>query len=477
MPEAERQLCARLARCIAADTGNVHKTDGHGFSILSEHISTDEMTTLIRVFGTYGEMVGATRKRGGYHVADIDAAHNLVRVTTRLLEKWPSRLLTFFRDAGKYDHSDAIRQEPPRYFLAFTKALRAKFTSPSLEFVMTEYRRFMVENWRGVLNHRNTWAHSADFASQRYVPAIIVAKQLRITQQRVKELVRHNILRGHTKITARGRTYIAIERDSIANAEKHFNDQVTLSGAAILLGLPRGRVEELISGGLLASINQNLGRQSSRLLSRQEIATFIKRLSCCHREPVEEDLLTMHVILKIHLATTREFIAFVSAVIMGTPSPILTSSIKPGFVGLAFERKEFYQWRSMFRASTTDIHMTVVDAANKLRIKQEVAYHLVRTGLLPSTMSLLGKKTCRLIRLGDIEQFQMTYVSITNLAKAKETSPKALVKNLVNAGIMPITGPKADGCRQYFFRRTDLPIEYTKSSAKIKTATSIRHRI
>jgi hypothetical protein len=477
MPEAERQLCVRLSRCIAADTGSSFNINEHVFKILPDGISTGEMTTLIRVFGTYGEMSNAARKCGGYHVTNIKDAHNLVRITAKLLEKWPSRLLDFFREAGRYELPDAVRQEPQPFFLAFTKALRTKFTSSCLVFVMTEYRRFITKNWRGVLNHRNTWAHSGDFANQRYMPVLNVATQLCITQQRVKELVRHNILRGHTKVTARGRTFIAVERDSIVNAEEYLNDQVTLSGAAILLGLPRGRVDELVSGGFLAYVNQNLERKSKRVLSRQEIATFIKRLSCFHREPVEDDLLAAHTILKVHLATEKEFVAFVSAITVGTLCPTMTSPIRPGFASLMFGRKEFCRWRSVFRKNITDVHISVVDAADRLGVKQEVAYHLARIGLLPSTMTILGKKKCRLIRAADLEQFQMTYVSMSSLATVKKTSPKALVKNLISAGIRPSTGPNIDGCRQYFFRRTDLQIEYINSSAPAETSMPAPHYI
>lgn len=457
-PEIERHLCLRLARCIAADAGISFKIDENVWKILSDQISTAEITALIFVFGGYGEMQITPPKQGPYSLTNLKVTHNLVRVTAQLLEDWPSRFLTFFRETGKYGLPDAHKQEPPIHFVTFGKILRARFASPALEFVLEEYRRFMTENWRGVLNSRNTWANSDDFQDQRYMPAKLVARHLRITYKRVTELVQKNILHGYITHTAQGRVFVVVDRNSIPNAEAYFNDQMTLAGAGILLGLPTRRVDELVTAGYLTSMPEP--RTGNRLLSRQEIATFIKRLSCCTREPVEDDLLTIHTLLKVHLATQEEFTAFISAIIKGMISPIANSLTERGLAGFAFERKEFYKWRSALRMKFEINGITVTDAAIRLSVKQEVAYHLVHTGLLPSAINILGKKKCRLIRQADIEDFQATYVSITHLARFKKTSPKALINFLTSVGIQPIAGPGVNGCRQYFFRRADIPIEY-----------------
>jgi len=439
------------------DTGRLPNIEENRFSVLSGEISTAELATLFLTFGTYGEISGACRKLGGYKVAEIGAAYDFVRVTAKMLEDWPTRFTSYMRETGLYKLPNAVRHEPPLHFLAFVRVIRTRFNTPALEFVLKEYQKFMIENWQGVMNHRHSWAAGMDFERQRYMPAASVARALRISRKRVRELVDQNILRGYVKHTSRHRDFVMVERDSLVNAENFFNDHIQLNGAAILLGLPKARVYELVNGGFLTPIIDETGRKRVRLFSRKEIAAFVKRLSDNRREPMdEEDLLTASTILKIHLATGKEFTSLISAILSSAITTVVATSTKQGFAGLSFGRNEFYQWRSAIRENISDIQLTVVEVAVRLCIKQEVAYHLVRTGLLPSTMAILGKKKCRLIRSADLEQFEAIYVANTSLADIKKMSAKTLLNNLRAAAVQPVAGPNIDGCRQYFFRRTDI---------------------
>lgn len=92
-----------------------------------------------------------------------------------------------------------------------------------------------------------------------------------------------------------------------------------------------------------------------------------------------------------------------------------------------------------------------MDAAAKvLGIKQEVAYDLVRKGLLRSTTAgALGQRMSG----ADIELFQATYVSLANLARDGRRSPRALLAELPAT---PVCGPAIDGARQYFYRRSEV---------------------
>jgi hypothetical protein len=249
-----------------------------------------------------------------------------------------------------------------------------------------------------------------------------------------------------------------IEKASLRNAEAYFSDRVSLSSAAILLGLARGRVEELVAAGFLSRVSDVKKSRGPWLLSRRDIEAFLRRLSRSSREPEEEErTLGAATILKTHLGIDGEFISLIRAIDDGILQPINLHSSRNGLSGLSLAREDFFAWRSMARQPLCAVRHTVTEAAKRLGVKQEVAYDLVQTGLLGSDIGVLGKRKCQLIRDSDIERFQTLYVAAADLAVVHKTSPKALVQLLLRKGSLPAVGPHHDNCRQYFFRRKDIP--------------------
>ena len=57
------------------------------------------------------------------------------------------------------------------------------------------------------------------------------------------------------------------------------------------------------------------------------------------------------------------------------------------------------------------------------------------------------------IRHDSLQAFQHEYVSLSTLSKAVGTTATVLLATLP---ARPVTGPRIDGGRQYFFRREDL---------------------
>lgn len=111
---------------------------------------------------------------------------------------------------------------------------------------------------------------------------------------------------------------------------------------------------------------------------------------------------------------------------------------------------EVKQWLNARRADSVG-GISVDQAARVLGLKQQVAYDLVRRGFLRSMQS---DGHGHRVSLGDIEQFQESYVSLAELAHCEHRTPRALLRD---SGVAPVTGPSIDRSRQYFFRRSDVP--------------------
>lgn len=465
--DEEVELCSHIATALAEKHGGMTGDVRSDFYPVLSSLSLRDLETLIVTFGAYGERLKDIARSGPRRFAEIDDAHKLVRVAADMLMDWPQRFNAVLRELGGYDQPDAQTHEPSREFQNFVRVIRNRFNTTGLAFVVTAYRNFIFENWYGVLNRRQKWMDDERLDAQRYITAGIACTMLGTSRRHVRQLMDQNILRGYVTRTPNQREFIVVERDSLANAKALLDDHIPLASAAKLLGLPKGRVCELVVAGLLPEIKQLFTPDRICRFSRNEIAAFIKRLSAGKREPSEEEeLISATTVLKTHLASAEEFCSLVRSILAREIATIKVSSSTQGFADLTFARVEFYKWRSKLRLNDECPKVTVVKAADRLGVKQEVAYHLVRTGLLPSLTTLFGKRICRLVCLDDIEAFEALYVSASYIASIEKISARAMVKNFQANGIFPIVGPSIDGCRQYFFRRKDV-VTYSLFEANV----------
>lgn len=97
--------------------------------------------------------------------------------------------------------------------------------------------------------------------------------------------------------------------------------------------------------------------------------------------------------------------------------------------------------------------MTIPDVALKLEVKQEVAYALVRSGLLTTADRRVGRRAERRVSARSLGDFQQRYVFCRDIARTLARSPKAVAAFLAGQGVKPIAGPEIDGCRQLVFVR------------------------
>ena len=100
--------------------------------------------------------------------------------------------------------------------------------------------------------------------------------------------------------------------------------------------------------------------------------------------------------------------------------------------------------------------MSVVEAAAELGVKQEVAYHWVRNGLLATVTVDSPTETGRRVTEAALTAFRQEYVTGAEFAAKHRLSRKWAATHLVQAGVQAVSGPSVDGARQFLFRRADL---------------------
>lgn len=91
-----------------------------------------------------------------------------------------------------------------------------------------------------------------------------------------------------------------------------------------------------------------------------------------------------------------------------------------------------------------------------MKLKEQVAYQLVRAGLLATEIIPENGRPLTLIPTKALNDFEAAFVSAVTLALRLKTSPRHLTQLLQEEGVQPVTGPTVDGGRQTFFRTADV---------------------
>ncbi|RXZ36085.1 hypothetical protein D9O50_05875 [Oxalobacteraceae bacterium CAVE-383] len=444
-----------LALALAKETHrNIEGLDNFLISKFG-NLTSNSFSALIHLFGTFAINPLTRRKSGSHECTDMEGSLALVNAASNILDGWPQNFEGFLKAIGGYQEGRGIELMPSRHFYGFANALHKKFSTPELRFVLRRYRSFVLTHWPRVLNQRNRWAGQKEIEEQPYVSVILAAKWLHISSQRVVELFDAGVLRGYARISTQGRKIVIIEKKSLSNADKYIADVVTLNGAAELLGLPRSRLDELVVAKIIRPRHDGPKDGVNRLFSRAEISRFIKKITSGQHEPSEEeDLISGPVILKAHLGK-GEFVRLILDILERKLPLLCARTTDFGFRDLIFSRKGFFTWRKSIR-NARDMTCTVAEAASKLGLKQEVAYHLVKKGLLKSRTQLVGKRVTAVVGKKHIQQFEISYLSASNMARQCETSPRSLIAKLASKNVVPVTGPGIDHGRQYFFKTEDI---------------------
>lgn len=250
-----------------------------------------------------------------------------------------------------------------------------------------------------------------------------------------------------------GRKAWSIPASEVEQIDRHAADRLTLKEAADLLGLEKRRIRELIDAKLLEPRIPRRALTSAWFLSRQAVADL--RLQCLQHAVAPSGSSVPTVPLRQILKTWRlqagEFPALVAAMATGEVHTAHQGGREIALGNFAVVTEDARRWRS--KQQIAHRPLLSIDAAGQvLGVKQEVAYQLVRAGLL-STVSVGQDQKRRLVPREALATFDDLYISLAELARHHHQSPKAL---LLQIPARPVCGPGVRNVRQYFFLRSDL---------------------
>ncbi|KAI5915566.1 hypothetical protein [Thauera sp. 2A1] len=303
-----------------------------------------------------------------------------------------------------------------------------------------------------VLKHRN-----ATTSRKKTVGIAQASDQLALTRGSVKKLIRAGRLAGRVA-TAGRRCFTAIAPEAVAAYRSLRTASLTTSEVRLEFGLSRDRFRELCQAGILPVLEGRhqtdqavwrIDRSRLDMLKRQlddavnvspteATRNVISLATACRTRLMEGELaLTLKAILdgRLPVIARREGLALIPSLVISADNHLQLRD----------------EWRAKQSRS-----ISVMEAAAHMAVKQEVAYHLIRRGLLQTTTTSGPRRRNQRVPIEQLQAFEAKYVWLRELALGAGTSPKHLRTLLEKEGIRPIAGPGIDGCRQTLFNRESL---------------------
>lgn len=413
---------------------------------LPSPLGYEDLSRLVLLIGGYAiGRNGKPRK-----ISFKDDAHVIRGVITRAahaLLPWPAAfhdLLGGLRDAGRTSLTGKMSY--------FYKALYTEFRDTNVEFLRQEVEEYLKNNWDGVFNRRHTHFSESLLRSQRMQSVTVVAKHQRIPRRVLIDAIRDQRIEGTMEVLPSGRIRAAVRADLLDGVAAQL-EFLSLAEVAKVLGLSQQRVKELISAGLIEGRIPFEGRPWA--IPAVELSAFCQRLEAM-ASPAPHDILRakpLSYVSRYFPAARQAFSDFLAAVLAGDVPVFLQSShSQPIFTKLHITVGALREWQLKMLG-----YLSVPHAAELLGLKQEVAYHLFRRGLLVASSVDAG---CPAVTAEDICAFQQRYVLATELIGNLAGSSRAVIRTLASLGVLPVSGPDVDGGRQNVFERAAVAEAY-----------------
>jgi hypothetical protein len=413
---------------------------------IASGLTANQSHRLVELFGAYALDGGSPKPRRSFRPTNTVGVIRLLTAASQLLDEWPSGFHRFWgkRLAGSKAGFGGLRARLGYLYVALYRDL----AEPEFAFIREAFEQFIKEEWSGVLSARNSRFSAELLGSHTYVPAPKAMSIYGVNRGDLFRWVESGSLGGIIREHPSGKKSLAIAASDLERIP-HLDSDAELGEAAALLSLPERRVVDLCLGGLLKSRPPSPGGRWR--ISRDDIRMLIDRLERAARDsPLVNSYVSVHSVLRHFLSGQYAFASLVEAVASGQlPCRIMTSPDSP----ISFSAFEVGSVALRDWLRPADGFRTVQEVALSLHVKQEVAYHLVRRGIIGSEA---GGRKGRIVPEQALSAFSATYIFARDAAKLLDLSSKALMSVATAAGIRPVCAPALDGCRQVLYVTSDL---------------------
>ena len=330
--------------------------------------------------------------------------------------------------------------------------LYRRFGDPEFHQLRTAFENFVALHWHGPIARRNKRLSGALLERTTWVSANHARRQLQVSASRLTELVKSGVVVGEERLSTTGRRYLVVHQDSIQAMRPALDDEVDLSTASEMLGLTRARLRSALPW-LIPDARKIEGDANRWAISREEVKKLVHLGNASALYTLEDGQVTLDQILRFWCCSEEEITNVLECLRNGALHPVGRLEPGAGWRRLVFLEA---QVRQLVEASRSKHQgkLTIPQAAEMLNVKQEVAYFLIRQGLLASASAQIGRRSAALVTREALDAFHASYVFARDLAKLRKTSSRSLQLRLAEINIHPAVSPMQDSCRQVIYERT-----------------------
>lgn len=253
--------------------------------------------------------------------------------------------------------------------------------------------------------------------------------------------------------TRGGRHKFVISHADLRDLRKTQRSLVPLKTAARYAGMSTRRIQALTQASLITSTEARIDIRSVDRLFGNIVAACVRDVSA-FADPVSlAEALRLYVPIEASAA-------FFNQLTKGAVRLLFESNKVPALRDIYVDRGEVIAAAQVPTESSSGI--SIVDAARRLGVKQEVMYHLINIGLLRTRTGKLRRRPARVVDTGDLQEFTEQFQPLFSMAKAIGLSAREAPDWARQQGIEIVTGPSVDGGRQYWIRRQAC-VEFSRS--------------
>lgn len=243
--------------------------------------------------------------------------------------------------------------------------------------------------------------------------------------------------------TAGGRCRRVASPTAVASARRALADQISIKQAARLLGLSVPRTQQLVVDGKLPVHRRRLSR-----IAVVELQHSLTKALVPGRPPADAVTLGHALRYRIPVDRTGHFIKAIQ-----TGEIAIYRSARAGLLAWQLVGEERVRtWVSMRPAAERD-WLTIPECAERLKLKQQVVYYLVRVGVIATQTKQIDRRSARVVTAAALRDFEQQIEPLArSAARAGVDHRRGLAWARAN-DIELVSGPRIDGGRQYFVRR------------------------
>lgn len=426
-------------------------------SNLYPELDTNGWLRLIRYLGQFNgaELPQRPGQISGLH--RLEVAKECMQYVAHLLDDWPHN---FERLLQVIQVSLPANSSLKKTFGVLYRVLYFHLRDDKFQFLRDAFEHYLHQHWWGIVCKRNRAFKPTTITAHPRLTLKQAAKQTGLAPSLIRHLSTSNLIdKNHINLPS-GRQVSSFHQTDLPFIEALAKDLLNLQTTAQYLAVSERVVREFILAKIIHPLAiRKHANMANWLIPKQQLQHLC--LKCI--PSLDKDLVSFSEIVKYWRLREGEIVQLVKTLISGELSAFDVSNHSVVIGSVKLDKAAAKEWLWALRKSLNAV--SIDEAAKLMGIKQQVAYHLVKVGLIQSIQT---KQAGKQITKESIAAFNHKYVALSVLAKQQQTSSSALLKSLK---MKPVTGPQIDGGRQYFYLRKHITPRKVNYESQVKVST------